>query len=164
MSKLPRDNQKKRLYDAERQHSLWEDNACGRMSVADMQAFVDKVTRSAWFVRRFGRRFGILVKDGRGHQNATGNGQNRTLQMPRWSRSKLVLLHEIAHVVTEYKRGPWTEGGPHGKTFCAWYLTLIRYVLGKDAYAEMRQCFRAGRVKVAPLPKPQYTSKGRMKA
>lgn len=132
-------------------------------SVQEMQDYVDKLTRSRWFKNRWpkyrydkdrmvmstarGARFerrphGIVVLDGRRRRTAFGSS-NGSISMPRWSRSQLVILHEIAHVVT----GEGRKVRAHGRHYCSNFLALIRHELGAEAADEMKRLFKEHRVK-----------------
>lgn len=131
--------------------------------VQEVQDYVDKVTRSRWFKARWpkyrydkdrmvmstarGARFerrphGIVVLDGRRRRSAYGSS-NGSIAMPRWSRSELLILHEMAHVVTGSSR----KVRAHGKYYCSNFLALIRHELGAEAANEMKQLFKEHRVK-----------------
>ncbi len=130
-------------------------------SVKEVQDYVDKVTRSRWFKARwpryayskgkmvmtYGGKFikqphGIVVLDGRRRRSAYGSS-NGSIAMPRWSRSELVILHEIAHVVTGSSR----KIRAHGRYYCSNFLALIRHELGTEAADEMKQLFKEHRVR-----------------
>lgn len=138
---MVRDSRRQKLYNAERA-AKWPDTMkqWGRGSVPEMRAYVDKLCRSAWFVRRWPqfRVYSIQVRDGRGHRNATGGGG--VVQMPLWARKEWVLLHEVAHCVTG-------TGHKHDWMFCANYLALVHHQMGKDAADELRAQFKFHRVK-----------------
>jgi hypothetical protein len=101
----PRDTQRARLYRAE------DEVAVGRSlpTLERLQAYVEEVRAAAWFVARWGER-SFEVRPGFGHRHATADRDGR-LQLPRWSRTELVVLHEMAH--------PLTPAGyaPHGPEF-----------------------------------------------
>ena len=129
--------------------------------VHEVQDYVDKVTRSRWFKARWPRyayskskmvmtysgKFvkqphGIVVLDGRRRRSAFGSS-NGSISMPRWSRFELVILHEIAHVVTGSSR----KVRFHGRHYCSTFLALIRHELGAEAADEMKRLFKDKRVK-----------------
>ena len=77
--------------------------------------------------------------------------------MPRWARKEWVILHELAHVIHWRQHGGRYEAG-HGWQFCDIYLQLIRYQLGPDAHAALRDAFKANRVKYTkPRKRRQLT-------
>jgi putative metallohydrolase (TIGR04338 family) len=146
----PRDSQKSKLYAAERQvpgfHT--EDRI---ETVPEIEAFVATVLRSPWLVRTFGR-FRIRVHDGRRHRIACAYPPSfayghATIVMPRWARSKMIALHEIAHVMTPAVYA-W-----HGREYAALYLQLVRHFLGAQKFRQLRTAFIACRVKYKPKSK-----------
>lgn len=63
------------------------------------------------------------------------------IYMPRWSRNKAVILHEIAHVVTS----PYVAW--HGWEFCDNLLKLVSRWLGQDEARRLRESFKAKKVR-----------------
>lgn len=138
----PRDTQRSKLYAAERR-------AFGRSTaelpaVADVQAYVDKVVGTAWWIARWGFD-PVRVADGRGSSSARCISTTG-IAMPVDMRSKWVVLHELAHVVTQRQYG-WNVVPWHGWEFCDNYLAIVRHYLGADAADRLRAEMRAGRVR-----------------
>jgi len=159
--KKPRDSQRQKLYDAELK--VFGDSTGRRpveddlATVAQMQAFVDKLMASAWWARRWPRVRCIEVRPGFGHSRATGSFWSKVVQMPKWARSRNVLVHEIAHCVSSPM-----EGGAHGWFFASNYLDLVEHVFGKATADELRASFKEHRVKyTAPRAKRVLTSEER---
>ena len=118
-SPRPRDSQRARLYRAE-----GTVDAGRRLpTVERMQAWVDGLVATDWFVARWGER-SFEVRPGFGHRRATADAGNGILQMPKWARSELVLLHEIAHCLT-----PLTVAS-HGPEYAGVLLALVRRGMG----------------------------------
>ncbi len=131
-----RDTQRAKLYRAE--DALRR--AIGDVAIRDKiaaWAFIEKVERDAWFRRRFGRRQ-FRVLDGRGTSSAWSCGS--TLNLPRWSRTPVIMLHEVAHCVAPH-------GCRHGWEFAAVYLKLVRHFLGREVHDKLRASFRERRVR-----------------
>ena len=160
MNCRPRDSQMSKVYAAERDHSLWHYDS-QYDNIQQIQAWVDSICKSRWFKNRFfryaidkkrmakyGRRAdGIKVLDGRGRRNACGSTRGY-IKLPVWSRSDLVILHEIAHVVTSrYTTNNRKLPAYHGRDFCANYLSLVRRFLGKEAGDELKACFKKRKAK-----------------
>src|SRR5262249_27229542 len=109
-------------------------------TVPAVERFLSLVVDSAWFLDRWPVMEGVRLRvtDGRGSGVAWAD--RGALHLPRWARRKLVVLHELAHVVT------WTCYGAckqaHGRTFARVYLVLVRRVLGQEAARELRRAFR----------------------
>ncbi|TET39004.1 MAG: hypothetical protein E3J69_00820 [Anaerolineales bacterium] len=160
MSRRPRDSQMSKVYAAERKHSLWREES-QYDSISHVQVWVDSICKSRWFKNRYpryalaksiqtafltDRERGIKVLDGRGRRKACGSTRG-FIKLPVWSRSDLVILHEIAHVVTRRKGYHGPLPAYHGREFCANYLALVRQFLGKEAAKELKVCFKKSRVK-----------------
>ena len=130
-----RDQQRQRVYDAERRVPS---SPIGTGSMNEVTEFAASVVGSAWWRKRCGVRV-VHVKDGRGRVNACAYGN--TIKLPRWARSKMVVLHELAHVLND------SGGAPHGREFAAAFLALV------DRFGEpgdgklLREGYAAKRVK-----------------
>ncbi len=126
----PRDSQRARLYRAEGE----VDPGRGLPTVAKMQAYVDELVGAGWFVTRWGER-AFEVRPGFGHRRATAD-EHGVLQMPKWARSELVVLHEVAHCLTPLALAS------HGPEYAGVLLALARRAMSpgmaqslEDAYA-----------------------------
>lgn len=65
-----------------------------------------------------------LVTDGRGRRHACGS--RAVIKLPRWARTRPVVLHECAHGLAPDKHGP---------RFVAVYLALLEQFMGLDRAA-----------------------------
>jgi putative metallohydrolase (TIGR04338 family) len=134
------DQQAERLYEAENSVFSFRDPRNYLGTVPAVEKFLDHVVSSAWFLDRWPVMEGVEVQlhDGRGSQSAWASPN--VISLPRWARRKLVVLHELAHVVT------WTCYGAckpaHGRTFARVYLMLVWRVLGQEAARELHWAFR----------------------
>ncbi len=160
-----RDFQRQRVYDAEKIHSHykhpvqeWTSNANGSftktndkftdgtpiMSTHEVREFVEKIMRSRWWKSRMPYVHHLHLKDGRGTRWARGYsiGSSLVLNLPRWARYPLIILHEMAHGMLPGKRI-----SPHGRRFCANFLDLIKRWMGREAWFEMKDCYKTQRVK-----------------
>jgi putative metallohydrolase (TIGR04338 family) len=140
----PRDSQRARLYRAE-----GEVDAGRRLpTVERMQAWVDALAATDWFVARWGER-AFDVRPGFGHRRATAD-QHGVLQMPKWARSEMVLLHEVAHCLT-----PVTYAA-HGPEYAGVLLALARRGIGPAAAQALEDAFDRERVRwsLAAVPLP----------
>lgn len=144
----PRDNQRQRVYDAEREafNPLMEKGTPDLPTVADCQALVDRIVYSRWWNGQLRTNpdmavvFGnVTVSDGRGRRR--GGVAGLDIAMPGWTRHTYYLLHEIAHVMTPM-RYAW-----HGPEFCRNYLALVDRWMGKDAGRALRAEFKTKRVR-----------------
>jgi len=132
----PRDSQRARLYRAEG----GVDAGRRLPTVGRMQSWVDALCATDWFVARWGSR-GFEVRPGFGHRRATADHASGVLQMPKWARSELVLLHEIAHCLT-----PVTFAS-HGPEYAGVLLTLVRRGMGPGTAQLLEDAFAAERVR-----------------
>lgn len=158
---MARDNQKKRVYDAEDALPSFASKAAerllrngpkvastGNLSIEACQAYVDHITSSAWFQTRWGKRaFSVRHKV---YGRATGGWNKVTL--PPWARTEHIILHEMAHSLVP------DSCADHGPEFAATLLTLVRYAMGAEHAATLRASYKEHRVKyrsgVASVPKP----------
>ncbi len=131
----PRDSQRARLYRAEGEVD------CGRRlpTVAKMQAYVDDLVSADWFLARWGER-SFDVRPGFGHRRATAD-EHGVLQMPKWARSELVLLHEVAHCLA-----PRTVAS-HGPEYAGVLLALARRAMSPGTAQSLEDAFAAQRVR-----------------
>jgi putative metallohydrolase (TIGR04338 family) len=147
VSVRPRDSQRSKVYAAER---FWRYSGGGRHvgarnerleTVPEMQAWVDKITASAWWQQRYPHVSKITVRDGAGQRRALGYPGRRMISMPKWSRSRGVILHEVAHVIAP------TGTAWHGWEYCAELLALVQHFLGKEEADALRAAFDQERVR-----------------
>lgn len=86
----------------------------------------------------------LKIRDGRGHRNATAYRSRYgwcELTFPRWSRSRAVVCHEVAHLVAGTDMG-------HGWSFCSAYVRIVREFMGPHEAAGLVEAFRKHRVKL----------------
>ena len=131
----PRDSQRARLYRAEGE----VDSGRRLPTVARMQSYVDAVVATDWFLARWGERT-LDVRPGFGHRRATAD-QNGVLQMPKWARSELVLLHEIAHCLTP------VDVAAHGPEYAGVLLALARRAMSPGTAQRLEDAFARQRVR-----------------
>jgi hypothetical protein len=80
-----------------------------------------------------------IVTDGRGRRHACGSRQ--VIKLPRWARTRPVVLHECAHGLAPDKHGP---------RFMGVYVALLERFMGIDP-ATLEQSLRADGIQVAPM-------------
>lgn len=139
-----RDSQRSKVYAAERATSMWGSERLE--TVPEIEKWLKSRLALVAIQRRYGQWINkrpIYVGDGHARHNAGGDG--RGIYMPTWSRTKLVILHELAHTIVWRRYGSQTAG--HGWQFCATYLDLVRFILGAEAGEELKAAFKAGRVR-----------------
>jgi len=152
------DTQRQKLYDAEQHAGVRIRTELDEIevlsSIENIQKFVNKLTVSAWFRKRFGQHF-ITVKSKRGY-GASAQLCSNTIRFSKYSRSMIIVLHEIAHIVK--KPG---AGGAHGRFFARTLIELVEHVVGKGAAKILKEHFKEGRVKY--LPKRELSEETREK-
>jgi putative metallohydrolase (TIGR04338 family) len=136
--KRERDSQRKKLYDAER--AVFTDFYKPHFTtVQECQAFVDSVLARKRVQSHYKRaKRPVLVRPGHGARSAFGGYGHVTL--PRWARSRHVILHELAHALEP-------AGAAHGWQFAQCYLWLVRQALGVEAAAKLEASFKAHKVR-----------------
>ena len=154
-----RDFQRSKVYRSERDLSAGLGEYGGRVeTIPEIQKWINQIVASRWMKgylsrqRNRGRKHAIghpgksvRVTDGRGRRTACAqlNGnQTAEIKMPKWSRSKLVILHELTHVYTNWRYPAW-----HGRQFCANYLEFVKRWIGKEAHSELKASFDRNKVK-----------------
>jgi putative metallohydrolase (TIGR04338 family) len=147
MAKRPRrDTQKAKVYAAEQ--FLWGTSV--GTTLAEVQAYVDKLVDYAWFRRRWGsRRIRVEARRGLGGQAHLGGtievGFNATGAHGHAPGAQVnVVLHEIAHQVTTSA----ADGNWHGPEFARAMLEIVRYALGEAQVQQLREEYRKHKVKV----------------
>lgn len=86
-------------------------------TVAECQAYVDRITTSDWWTTRH-RYWKVPVKDGRGRRSACASWDG-SISLPLWARTPSTILHELAHVLAGLSHG-------HDGTWKAAYHALAR--------------------------------------
>lgn len=137
-----RDTQRQKLYDAENA-AFGESHPT--MSLAEVQAFVDKVLASKVVQRHYPRaQYRLTVTDGRARRSAGYYAcwDDSEIRMPRWARTKWSTLHEVAHHLAHDPRE-----AAHGWRFAACYLELVRIYMGRPSEQALKDAFKAKRVR-----------------
>lgn len=139
-----RDTQRTKMYRAERTMKSHREDLMG---LRDAELFAFRVVDSDLFkslTRPRWHSIGVRVTDGRARQSACAVGKAE-IRLPRWARSKLVILHELAHIAMA-RAGHEFEAA-HGWRFCSTQLRLVRRFMGVAAHDELRAAFREHKVK-----------------
>ncbi|WP_222182253.1 hypothetical protein [Geminicoccus harenae] len=147
----PRDFQRSRLYRWENEHVLPLDRQ--PIPLEECRTLV-----AAVFARRLGPdAVPPRVEDGRGRRHAAGSRE--AIKLPRWARTRPVVLHECAH-------GLATDG--HGPDFVRAYVELLvefgnfdRAMLEASLAAAGLQVTPAGQPMRQPDPPELYVAVGR---
>lgn len=152
MTKRPRDSQRSKVYRSEDVLPVTQLN--GKLprdtELAEVQAFVDHITASKTWRKVCLKHHGIAsartvtVKDGRGRQR--GWGGPHSIMMPRWTRYKSYVLHELSHTAVCWAQ----DSAAHGWRFCDAYLTLVARFLGANQRDRLKQAYKDNRVRFRP--------------
>ena len=147
---MPRDSQRQKIYDSE--GVLPSQSA--DVSVAEMQAFVNKVCGSALVQERWpSAKNPPRVTDGRGRSSSACYApEDHTVRIPRHMRSRAVILHEVAHALTYDEKTPW-----HGWEFAECFLYLVRVYMGRGHEESLRSQYKIRKVKYKPPRKSRMT-------
>lgn len=163
--KRPRDSQKSKLYRAERHAFLSGDMAFFQH---DLHAFPDlkacrlfalRVVQSKT-VRRWWphttRITDVYVGPGKGARIARGSydwsRSEARLKLPRWSRNKPIILHELAHSISEVNAGPGQRPA-HGREFAGILLKLVGLFIGREAKKRLLAAYKKYQVRYKPKKK-----------
>lgn len=160
---MKRDTQRSKVYKAEKEAFRDHAKASERLeTVEDMEKYVKYVFGLKRVRDAFPNAMPVgdsvfcgwrlpNVRDGRGRRCA--GGDVRGITMPVWSRSKWIVLHELAHTISlRIHRGI----AAHGWEYCATYLLLVRYALGVEAHDLLKEQFKAHRVRFRAPRKRVY--------
>lgn len=124
-----RDSQRTKVYHAE---DVLSPLSIMFESVNDMQKYINNIINTSKFKNRFKLNKRVVISDGRRRRRpcCVNYFYEYVLKMPKWSRKDYILLHELAHAVTEGKFAS------HGSQFCANYLYLVDNFMkdGSSAY------------------------------
>lgn len=143
---LARDNQKQRVYDAERDAAVVVDGYHYKQTIPnhEVQPWVDAVlSRKAIRARWGNRNIYVGFTHGGGHAHSAGE-----ITLGRDACNPWYILHEIAHCLM------WGEPhyadeqyAPHGPEFAGLYLWLVRNVMGEEASKALLDQYRVKRVR-----------------
>jgi hypothetical protein len=98
------------------------------------------------YLHRGDRRGGLKLRPG--YRRRYADACYSTITLPCWSRNKLTLLHELAHICCWCELPNGDVVSAHGKEFAGIYLLLVRQNLGKSTEKELLAAMRQHKVKV----------------
>jgi len=140
-----RDSQRSKVYaaeqlfreriDKEKQPELYA-FAEDKLELEELQKLVNHLVSLAWFKRRWSRVGEIEVRaGGQGRTHACGVRVfgGGVVKLPAWSRTKLVTLHEVAHVCAFSLEA-------HGRRFCRTFIELVEHEAGYEAGKLLKKC------------------------
>jgi putative metallohydrolase (TIGR04338 family) len=136
-----------RLYAAEEMSGIKYSEA---LTLQECQKFVDKIISRKYVIEKYGiqAKRPIVVLDGRGRRKACATIYygKRAIKLPKWARGKYVILHEVAHHLTNL------DG--HKPEFASCLLDLVRHFLGKESADALQGAYHYKGVKVVGKNKP----------
>lgn len=138
-----RDSQRSRVYNAEDEYQVAVGPHC-IAEVWEIQRWVNRIVESPWWTQRWSHVILVQVNDGRSRRSACGEylGDGTGLiKLPRACRRKMVILHELAHVVTPDLH-PW-----HGEVFVGCLLAFVDKWMGQLQGLALRWFLSKNRVK-----------------
>lgn len=140
----PRDTQRSKLYTAEdvalspRAHNVYFE------SLAECQAYADKVLSSAFVQSRWGK---VSVKIGRG-KGGRGMSYGGYVTLGTQAQTRHLILHELAHELNR-RSSKWSSGGAaaHGPEYAAVLLVLVENFIDQAAASRLRHEYSQFKVK-----------------
>lgn len=121
---MARDSQKSRLYAAEKEFKNGPHPEYRK--VAQIEEFIAEMIATKWWQARYPHITRIRVKDGRGTRIARGSSQTWQISLPLWARTREIILHEVAHVLTP------DELPAHGREYAQIYYDLLLQFCGPE--------------------------------
>lgn len=150
--KRQRDAQVSKVYKSERRAF---EKFCGFKdgeleTMQQCQDFANKIVESVYWKSQKGlKRFKLT--DGRGRGNACFKGKSdghirNMICLPKWARSRWVIIHEFAHFLTDTTHGSTTAW--HGAIFCRHYVELTLELLGQEVCNRLETEFAVEGVRI----------------
>lgn len=146
MERTERDTQKSRVYKSDKALIKL---AKPLTTVKDIEKFADRLFTMKRLAHKYPfaiRRGAPVVKDGRGQRRATGG--SHAISIPIWARNEAVVLHELAHAISDRQYGVHVAG--HGWQFASTYLDLAKWMMGQDAHSTLKAAFKQNKVRFKP--------------
>ena len=135
----PRDEQRKRLYAAERQVKAFLRDTLP--TIGEMQAFVDSILRNRWMQTYFAASVVAPIRVIGGRQRpATAMNFLSTISMPKWSRTKFLVIHEVSHILAARCFGEDVIAA-HGPEYGTLFLELVEHFLGAEDALDLPEAF-----------------------
>ena len=148
-----RDSQKQKVYRAEAEMGHKDYDERELEEIHDVHIFIRTVLNNIWVRMDFGEfvcqniRRNITIKETRRRSWALAYPLSICIELPykNWAWNKIVLLHELAHIITT---NLWitTRIAQHGPEFCWVYLRLLQHCEATDVGKLMQRLFELHRV------------------
>jgi len=152
-----RDSQRQKVYSAEDNlKRLYQEVNIEFSSIEEISQYVNKLVRSTWAIRRWGKpRNTIQIIENKKVRGACwARGINLSITLSRWGWNKMVVLHELSHLLSNY-------GASHGRHFVRTFLELVKHELGYDIQKALKKEYK--RYGVRYLPKRELSEETRKK-
>lgn len=132
-----RDSQRQKVYDWGRPYEKFD-----RLTLPECEQLI------IWAHAQYGIVWRGKLADGRGRRSA--GGQMSLITLPVWSRTSVVVLHEAAHAISQWKFGRRAIA-PHGPEF---FRILLELVVRRKVVpmTEARARARAAKINVSVNP------------
>jgi len=132
------DPQRLRIYKAEDEAGLVQTEKLPQLE--QVGAFVDEVFQSDLLFNNY--YFAIIdpVWVGDGNESCHARGSAVGIYLPEWARTKGMILHELAHVVTRRNKN-WLDEEPHGWRFAGLLLDMVTTFVGVDIGNGLREAY-----------------------
>ena len=138
--RVNRDSQRSKVYKAENQVFSFKEEKLETMAQA--QLVVNEVINSDYYKSNKGWKR-VKLSDGRGSRRAFYYYDDRRVSLPKGSRMRWVIIHEMAHCLTHKTVGD--DVGHHG-SFCTHYANMVSELIGVDKARELTKAFRRNKV------------------
>ena len=154
------DHQREKLYRAEKVlPDSWRDDLDHLKTVPQVEAWVKGIIREPWFRYRWPHIKTCRVETPNRKELAMGEFDGRdcaNLSLPRWCRTEIGVLHELAHCCVP----PILDRPSHGPEYAGAYLFLVEKVRGPEEAAMLRESFKKYGVKYR-TPRKGYSHRRR---
>lgn len=143
------DTQRQRLYRAERHFRRGRPESDSLKTLSDLHRYAHEILNSDWVTKKFGKQEPVVIERIEG-RTCWAFKYNRTVAIAPWGFNKVVMLHELAHIIH-----PGGAGVSHGRFFARLFLELIGWQFGKEARKILMGYYKL--CKVCCRPRPQYS-------
>lgn len=142
---MARDNQRSKLYKAERQCEMTYDGG-GRVfeSLEEIEAYVSKLLKYCWLktiCQPWQNRIPVKIVVKSKRVGASGSPYSKTISFSKAMMTQAIVLHEVIHVILP-PRIEW-----HGREFCSIFLKLVKHELGREKWLDLKQSFKDNNVR-----------------
>ncbi len=134
---LSRDYQRSSVYKAERAVFDIEEGLKHHRDMEWCADYAEVIKNSDHWKKHKGWKR-VTLHHGAGYRMAKYQYSKKRIVLPKWARSKQIMIHEFAHCLTH--RTIEDHSG-HGTYFCGHYLKLVEELLGDTAAKALTRSF-----------------------